>query len=143
MLLPIGKKKRPQIKIDTPVTAQTVCGACNHVRQATASCPDWQCPGCGKAYRKVDTRADAEPVPRFELRRKNHEYLHRKRAAGKQSMLPAEAVEQPALTGIGVGILAFLKGAGSACVAASPLLQIAGIVIVLGSIIYGLSRFWS
>jgi len=59
------------------------------------------------------------------------------------SLLSAEAVEHPALTGIGVGILPFLRGAGSACVAANPLVQIAGIVIVPGSIVYDLSQFRS
>jgi hypothetical protein len=143
MLQHIDKKKRSKIKLDAPITAQTVCGACNHLRKATDTCPNWQCPGCGKAYSKVDTQADNKPVSRSELRRKNREYLHRKRAAEKQSMLPAEAVEHPALTGIGIGILTFLKGVGSACVAANPLTQILGIVIVLGSIVYGLSQFWS
>ena len=143
MLQRIGKKKPPKIKFDTPLAAQTVCGACNHVRKPTDTCPDWQCPGCGKAYSKVDMQADNEVLSRSELRQKNLEYLHKKRVAEKQSMLSAETVEHPALTGIGVGILAFLKGAGSACAAANPLVQIAGIVILLGSIVYGLSQFFS
>lgn len=143
MLQHTDKKKRPKIKFDRPPSAQTVCGACNHVRKPGASCPDWQCPGCGKAYRKVDKQGDEELLSRSELRRKNHEYLNKKSAAEKQSGLSSDAIEHPALTGIGVGILTFLKGVGSACVAANPLTQILGIVIVLGSIAYGLSQFWS
>jgi len=33
--------------------AVTTCPKCGHVRSATASVPDWQCPGCGIAYAKV------------------------------------------------------------------------------------------
>ena len=143
MLQHIDKKKRPKIKFNEPLSAQTVCGACNHVRKPTDTCPDWQCPGCGKAYSKVDKQVDDELLSRSELRQKNHQYLSKKSAAEKQSGLSTEAIEHPALTGIGLGILTFLKGVGSACVAANPLTQILGIVIVLGSIVYGLSQFWS
>jgi hypothetical protein len=137
MLQHINKKKPPKLKFDAPVTGQTACGACSYVRKPADTCPDWQCPGCGKAYSKVNAQKDEHHLSQAELRRKNTEYLQSKPA------LSGEEATHPAVTGIGIGIATFLHGIGTACAAANPVVQIAGIAIVLGSLIYGLSSFWS
>lgn len=142
MLKPIEKQK----KVTPPVFEQpaeaVTCGGCGHVREQDASCPDWQCPGCGKAYHKVEAQPE-ELMSQQELRRMNQRYLEKKRRGESHLQTLQEEFENPALKGIGAGLLTFLSGVGSACVAANPVIQAIGIIVIVGSAIYGLSHFWS
>ena len=126
-------------KPGTPVfkTEQVTCGACGHVREATATNPEWQCPCCKAAYAKVS----AKPEKRYtkeELRARNAEYLEAK-AAGEYDY---DGKEMPGwMQAAFIGGLTVLKGLGSACMAANPMVIGAGALIIAGSIGYGLFRF--
>ena len=41
----------------------TICPKCRHVRQATETAPDWQCPACGVAYAKAADAARPGALP--------------------------------------------------------------------------------
>jgi hypothetical protein len=113
------------------------------VRKETDTCPDWQCPGCGAAYNKVKVQPDNKRMSCEELHRRDVEDLQKMRERKRQIGLLRSIKEHPVLSGISLGVMTFANGIGTACSAANPLLKIAGIVILVGSIVYGLSQFWS
>ena len=135
------EKNKVTAPVFEPVAETVTCGGCGHVREPHAKCPDWQCPGCGKAYHKV-AAIDEELKTQQELRRMNQQYLEKKRRGESHLQGLKEEFEHTALKGIGAGLLTFLSGVGSACVAANPVVQAVGLAIIVGSAIYGLSYFW-
>ncbi len=143
MLKHLKRKQAEPIRIPEADSEAITCGACGHLREPEANCPDWQCPCCGKAYAKVNAGDEAERFSRQELRRLNQQYLERKKKAEK-ALLSREETEHPAFSGIWLGVATYATGLGSTCVAiaSNPIVQGVGIAIVLGSIAWGLSSFF-
>jgi len=144
MLKQLRKKKPPTIKFDAPVVEQITCAACSHVRKQSDHCPDWQCPGCGKAYSKVNSTPEAVKQQRREERQREQ----RESEEAKQGEIHKNAI----LSGIIVGATTFSQGIArsvSSCanpsvktyVAGNPILQIVGAAIIVTSLIYAGYRF--
>lgn len=144
MLNRIRKKEINEVHVAQTETEQITCGACNHIREETATNPEWQCPCCGAAYAKVKVKPETEQVSQQELRRKNHAYLKQKKNEESLIHTPEEQTH-PALTGMLVGAATFVTGLGSssACrvVAANPVVQVVGALIFSAALVYGLVKF--
>lgn len=144
MLKQVRKKKQPAIKFDAPVNGQIACGACRYVRTQSDKCPDWQCPGCGKAYSKVNTTPEAVRQQQREERKRQQ----REAAEAKQGEMHKNVI----ISGILVGATTFFQGLARAVgscanpsvktyLAANPILQIAGVTIIVATLIYAGYRF--
>jgi ribosomal protein L37AE/L43A len=144
-------RKKNAAKYSLPKTSaeQIVCGACNHVREETAANPDWQCPGCGAAYSKVNPEHHAEKrYSQQELGAKNREYLQKKREGNVED---SESMEgNIAAAGLTIGSLALTKGMArvvTSCaglktfVPANPVLQAVGAAILLGTVAYAIYKY--
>lgn len=147
MLKRIKKDKAKTYRVAEPAAEAIVCGACSHVRQPTDTSPDWQCPGCGAAYNKVNRHPEAELFSQQDLRRQNQAYL-KKREKAKRGLVRDEAGDTVVATGLGIGSLTFIKGMGkaaSACVKvatpANPLLLAVGGLIIAGTLIYAAFKY--
>lgn len=145
MLQSLKKKKQAKVRFDEPVTDQIVCGACRHVREPTASCPDWQCPGCGKAYNKTRSTPEAVKQQRREARERRKQV--------EEESEQKERDKQIATTGIVAGVVTFNLGLArtvSSCaqplvktfVAANPVLQVIGVALVVASLAYAWNKFF-
>ena len=142
MLKGVEKKQQSASSAGTAAPAIS-CGACGHVREHETSCPDWQCPGCGSAYNKVNT-PEEEPLSQPELRHLNQEYLARKKQENSllRSAYMAER-EYPATTGFITGLKILLKSSAFTCAGAAvlPYIKAAGIIIMIGALAYGTWKF--
>lgn len=150
MLKQLKRKKPPTIKPPEASAESVTCGACGEVREAGATSPEWQCPCCGKAYAKVDAMDEAEKVSQEELRRLNRQYLERKKRA-QRSLLASEQsgqVNDHIKTGLLTGGLLSCSGMSKVVgtcvktmVPANPVLQIAGAVIIAGTLLYAAMKY--
>ena len=100
-------------------------------------------PGAALLTTKVKVQPDNKRMSRQELHRRDVEDMQKMRERKRQIGLLRSIKEHPVLSGISLGVMTFANGIGTACSAANPLLKIAGIVILVGAIVYGLSHFWS
>ena len=130
MLKQLKRKKKKTAPVFTTTETPVVCAACNYVRKPTDTNPDWECPCCLKVYAKVN--ADIEASRNFsqedfdkKLRRDN---WRRK----KKEILGSSAAL--------AGVFTFISGAASTCsgAAANPWLKAAGVIVIIGSLFYGL-----
>ena len=117
------------------------CSACDYTRQESDRCPDWQCPGCGKAYAKVNAPHEEIRLSKTELRLKNHEFLEKKKREEKIERFSKG--ETPAHAGLGVGLFTMLKGLGTACLVANPSTIAIGAILAVASIGWGIYSFFS
>ena len=142
MLKSLEKKRQPAGVSETATDAIR-CGACGHVREPETSCPDWQCPGCGSAYNKVNAPRE-ELLSQQDLRRLNQEYLVRKKQENSllRTAYMAER-EYPATTGFITGLKILLKSSAFTCAGAAvlPYIKAAGIIIMIASLAYGTWKF--
>lgn len=151
MLQGIKKKKPKKIIVDDTQEVSVVCGACSHQRQPSDTAPEWQCPGCGAAYVKVNPQlcgddSETNKLSQQELRKKNLSYLNQRKKESTRTQSDTE--ETLITTGLSIGALTFIKGLGkaaSACVKvavpASPVVQAIGVMIIVGTLIYAAIRF--
>ena len=139
MLQTLKKKKTASAIKPAPASEAIVCGACNHVRKETDRNPEWQCPGCGKAYAKVGPIPEAEQQRRREASRQNQ-----KKSAERHK---SELLRNDVFTGLLIGASTFYSGlartvascaqpAVKTLVPANPLMQFVGAAIVVGTLIY-------
>ena len=146
-MLKQARKKKVKYSLPESPAEQIVCGACNHVREETATNPKWQCPGCGVAYNKVNQKPEEKRYTQEELKKKNREYLENE----QQGLLSDEEVSQHAVSsGLSIGGLTFWAGTArtvTSCaglkkfVPANPVLMVVGAAIILGTLAYAYFKY--
>ena len=150
MLKQLKRKNPPTVKPPETGAESITCGACGEVREPGATSPEWQCSCCGKAYAKVNAENEAEKVSQEELRRLNRQYLKRKKRAERpvlsssQSGQVNEHIQTGLLTGGFLSFTGMSKVVGTCVktvVPANPVLQIAGAVIIAGTLLYAAMKY--
>lgn len=145
MLQSLKKKKHAKVKFDEPLTDQIVCGACKHVRQPTACCPEWQCPGCGKAYNKTRSTPEAIKQQRRKARERQKQYEEESKQKETDKNIVATGLTAGATT-FGLGLSRTVSSCAQplvkTVVAANPVLQIIGVALVVASLAYAWHRFF-
>ena len=146
MLKQIRKTSEPKIEIGKSVTGEITCGACNHVRKPTDTGPDWQCPGCRKAYSKTSSTPESIKQQRREARQRERQAKEERKQDEMQKGVITAGLTGGAMTfklGLGRMVSSCAQPLVKTVVAANPALQVLGIAIVLATLIYtGYKYFW-
>lgn len=111
------------------------CEACHYVRTHRDNGPAWRCPKCHSAYAKVNQRF----IKLERLRQKNREALKRVNSKTNKKIRDQQLMGAKGML-YGASVIASSVGATCARAASSPTGMIIGGAILLGSLIYLLSR---
>lgn len=133
------KKEKAVYKRKTKSKSQVVCGACGHVRNASASNPAWQCPNCLAAYAKVNKPKTKKETTKTETIKKSVQLDEKQEAeANKEDKI------ESSIFGIATGLASAVTSIAHSCVAVKPnpvLLGVGGL-IAAGSLLYLLYNYF-
>ncbi|WNO08479.1 hypothetical protein [Teredinibacter sp. KSP-S5-2] len=141
MKLLLKKKTKHKPKNPPKKKDETTCQACGYQRKDSDTNPLWQCPGCERAYSKVNR----EVYSQEEVKAKNRKYREREAEEKKTAEVEEKVKEHRAnsLLAGATGCLAILHGVSNTCrgLVFNPVALTIGGVIILGALIYFMSTY--
>lgn len=129
----LQREKTATVRIPTAIEAPVACAACDYVRKASDRNPAWECPGCGKAYARVEA---ANAAAKSFSQEKFDAGIRRESRQKDKQLLQGGA-------GVMAGIATFVSGMASSCTgsASNPWVQAVGVAIVVAAVGYGVAKY--